>query len=138
VSGGDPVSLVVENIGELTTHGPLGTVLDAALVVVDGRVAWVGPTSQAPAADRRIDARGLAVIPGFVDSHAHLVFAGDRSAEFAARMAGQPYTAGGIQTTVAATRAASDSTPPQPASPGWSPRRAATAPPRSRSRAATG
>ncbi len=77
---------------------------DAALVIDDGRVAWTGPASRAPAADQVIDAGGRAVLPGFVDSHAHLVFAGERGAEFAARMAGQPYQAGGIRSTVTATR----------------------------------
>jgi imidazolonepropionase len=101
-------SLVVDNMGELTTHAGMGTLTGAALAIEGGRVAWLGPSSRAPAADRRIDAAGRAVIPGFVDSHAHLVFAGDRSAEFAARMAGEPYTGGGIRTTVAATRAATD------------------------------
>jgi len=81
---------------------------DAALVAEDGLVAWVGPAGEAPDADERVDVRGRAVIPGFVDSHAHLVFAGDRTAEFQARMSGVPYTGGGIRTTVAATRAASD------------------------------
>src|SRR5690606_21763586 len=75
-----------------------------------GRVTWVGRAADAPAADERFDAAGGAVLPGFVDSHSHLVFAGDRAAEFAARMAGEPYTGGGIRTTVAATRAASDDT----------------------------
>ena len=103
------MSLVLTGIGELTTHDPdHGTVRDAALVVVDGRVAWIGPASQAPDADSRIEVNGAAVLPGFVDSHAHLVFAGDRAPEFAARMAGEPYTGGGIRTTVAATRAATD------------------------------
>jgi imidazolonepropionase len=88
----------------------LGIVSGAALVVDDGRVAWIGPAASAPPADRAIDAGGRAVVPGFVDSHSHLVFAGDRAAEFAARMAGSPYTGGGIRTTVAATRAASDHT----------------------------
>ncbi|MEV4197494.1 imidazolonepropionase [Micromonospora globbae] len=107
-------SLLVDNIGELVTNspggggGPLGIRRDAALLVEDGLVAWVGPARYAPAADRRVDAAGAAVLPGFVDSHAHLVFAGDRAAEFAARMAGEPYTGGGIRTTVGATRAASD------------------------------
>lgn len=96
------------NIAELTTHAAPGTLADAALVVADGRVAWTGPAAQAPDADDRVDLGGRAVIPGFVDSHAHLVFAGDRSQEFAARMTGTPYSAGGIRTTVAATRAASD------------------------------
>ncbi|MGC1215642.1 MAG: imidazolonepropionase, partial [Micromonospora sp.] len=108
-------SLLVDNIGELVTNvagegegGPLGIRHHAAVLVEAGRVAWIGPARYAPAADRRIDADGAAVLPGFVDSHAHLVFAGDRAAEFAARMAGQPYTGGGIRTTVGATRAASD------------------------------
>ena len=103
------MSLLVTNIGELLTNDDaLGVLRDAALVVEDGRVAWVGPRSAAPAADTALDAAGRAALPGFVDSHAHLVFAGDRAAEFAARMAGEPYTGGGIRTTVAATRAASD------------------------------
>ena len=71
-------------------------------------MAWTGPAGQAPAADEVVDCGGRAVLPGFVDSHAHLVFAGERSAEFAARMAGTPYQAGGIRSTVAATRAAPD------------------------------
>jgi imidazolonepropionase len=109
------MNLLVDRIGELVTNvagngagGPLGLRRDAAVLIEDGRIAWIGPARYAPAADRRIDADGAAVLPGFVDSHAHLVFAGDRAAEFAARMAGQPYTGGGIRTTVAATRAASD------------------------------
>ncbi|RZU73750.1 imidazolonepropionase [Micromonospora kangleipakensis] len=108
-------SVLIDDIGELVTNspgegeaGPLGIRRNVALLVEEGRVAWIGPTRDAPAADRRIDAEGAAVLPGFVDSHAHLVFAGDRAAEFAARMAGQPYTGGGIRTTVGATRAASD------------------------------
>jgi imidazolonepropionase len=102
---------LVTGIAELTTHAAAGTVTDAALVVgADGRVAWTGPASRAPDADERFDAGGRAVIPGFVDSHAHLVFAGDRAHEFAARMTGTPYSAGGIRTTVAATRAADDDT----------------------------
>ncbi|UTT61362.1 imidazolonepropionase [Microcella humidisoli] len=106
------MSVVIENIGQLVTFDP--TEPDrpvrsgVALVIAEGRVAWVGDTAEAPAADTCIDAEGAAVIPGFVDSHSHLVFAGDRVDEFEARMAGRPYTAGGIRTTVAATRAASD------------------------------
>jgi imidazolonepropionase len=104
---------VITNIAELVTNDPeaddlLGAVRDAALVVEGAHVAWVGPASEAPAADERLDAGGRAVLPGFVDSHSHLVFAGDRASEFAARMAGEPYAAGGIRTTVAATRAATD------------------------------
>jgi imidazolonepropionase len=100
-------SLLITGIGELTTHSDAGALRDAALVVTD-RVEWVGPATSAPAADEVWDAEGAAVVPGFVDSHAHLVFAGDRAGEFAARMAGEPYTGGGIRTTMAATRAASD------------------------------
>ncbi|MFC7532519.1 imidazolonepropionase [Actinoplanes sp. GCM10030250] len=103
------MSLVVTNIGELVTNDPESEILKDAAVVVDGdRIVWVGAASAAPAADLRLDADGAAVLPGFVDSHAHLIFAGDRAAEFGARMAGQPYTGGGIRTTVTATRAASD------------------------------
>ncbi|SDK15549.1 imidazolonepropionase [Nonomuraea maritima] len=100
---------LIDRIGLLYTGDPEREELaDAALVVEDGLVAWTGPAAQAPDADRRVDAGGRAVIPGFVDSHAHLVFAGDRTAEFQARMSGEPYTGGGIRTTVAATRGASD------------------------------
>jgi len=106
---------LVTGVAELVTNDPalgdgsaLGVVTDAALVVDAGRVAWVGPRAEAPAADLRADLAGRAVVPGFVDSHAHLVFAGDRAAEFEARMTGTPYDGGGIATTVAATRAASD------------------------------
>jgi imidazolonepropionase len=81
---------------------------DAALLVLGDRVMWAGPRAEAPAADTAVDAGGRAVIPGFVDSHSHLVFAGDRSADFAARMEGRPYSTGGIKTTVGATRAATD------------------------------
>jgi imidazolonepropionase len=101
------VSVVITGIGELTTNVD-GPVTDAALVLDGDRVAWVGPASAAPDADTRVDVEGRAVLPGWVDSHTHLVFAGDRTAEFNARMAGKPYQAGGIQVTVDATRAASD------------------------------
>jgi imidazolonepropionase len=105
------MSLLVTNIGELVTNSDrrLGLARDMAVVTENDRIAWVGPATRAPAADSVLDADGAAVLPGFVDSHAHLVFAGDRAAEFAARMAGEPYTGGGIRTTVGATRAASDS-----------------------------
>ena len=103
------MSALVTGIAELVTNAPsLGVVHDAALVVDDGTVAWVGSAGDAPPADRRTDLGGRAVVPGFVDSHAHLVFAGDRSAEFEARMSGARYDGGGIGTTVAATRAATD------------------------------
>lgn len=96
--------------GEPGRHGAAeGQVLrEAALVIEDGRVAWTGPASAAPAADEHHELGGRAVLPGWVDSHTHLVFAGDRSAEFEARMAGQDYAAGGIAVTTAATRAAPD------------------------------
>jgi imidazolonepropionase len=103
------VSVLITNIGELVTNAPGGDLPGPAALVIDGEhVAWTGPAAQAPAADQAVDAAGRAVLPGFVDSHAHLVFAGERSAEFAARMAGQPYQAGGIRATVAATRQATD------------------------------
>ncbi|MEV5001899.1 imidazolonepropionase [Nocardioides sp. LML1-1-1.1] len=105
------MSTLITAIGELVTNDPARPVrTDAAVVVEDGRIAWVGDAADAPAADEVVDAAGRAVLPGFVDSHSHLVFAGDRSQEFRARMAGEPYAAGGIRTTVAATRAASDET----------------------------
>jgi imidazolonepropionase len=109
------VSVRYDGISELVTNDPtvgdgsrLGLVDDAALVIEDGRVAWVGAAADAPDADERVDLGGRAVLPAFVDAHSHLVFAGDRAAEFAARMAGDAYAAGGIRTTVAATRAATD------------------------------
>lgn len=96
-------------IGLLVTNDPeLGEIRDAALVIDDDRIAWVGPSAELPDADESSDLDGRCVLPGFVDSHSHLVFAGDRSLEFEARMSGHPYSAGGIQGTVAATRAASD------------------------------
>jgi imidazolonepropionase len=81
---------------------------DAAVVIEGDRVVWTGMSRKAPATDNRVDAGGRAMLPGFVDSHTHLVFAGDRTEEFNARMSGRPYTAGGIRTTVAATRAAGE------------------------------
>lgn len=115
------MAILVTGIGELVTNDPhvegavvddlrpatLGVLRDAAIAVENGHVVWVGGAAQAPDADWRIDLGGRAVVPGFVDSHSHIVFAGDRSAEFAARMTGQPYDGGGIATTVSAVRAAS-------------------------------
>ena len=107
---------LVTGIGELTTMDPehpeaedeLGTIHDAALVLgADDHILWVG-RSRVPDAERRVDVDGRAVIPAFVDSHTHLVFAGDRSAEFAARMSGVAYDGGGIASTVQATRQATD------------------------------
>jgi imidazolonepropionase len=118
------VSTLITSIGELITNSPDGgadagadagagvagfaALTDAALVIDGATIAWTGRAAKAPAADEQVDAAGRVVLPGFVDSHAHLVFAGERGAEFAARMAGIPYSAGGIRSTVAATRAASD------------------------------
>lgn len=103
---------LITGISELVTNdGPrwdLGVIPDAAVVVDDGIISWVGTKATAPDAEKTIDLGGRAVIPGFVDSHSHIVFSGDRSAEFTARMAGEAYNGGGIATTVAATRAASD------------------------------
>jgi imidazolonepropionase len=108
-------SILVTGAGQLVTNDPgigdgsaLGLFDDAAFAVENGRVAWVGPAAAAPTTDESIDVAGAAVVPGFVDSHSHLVFAGDRAEEFAARMEGRPYSAGGIRNTVAATRAAPD------------------------------
>ncbi|MGR4009029.1 imidazolonepropionase [Leucobacter sp. 1207-22] len=103
-------SILITNINELTTnddsHG--GRLQNAAMVIEGDRIAWTGHSSHAPAADTKVDAAGRAVLPGWVDSHTHMVFAGDRTAEFEARMAGESYAAGGINVTVDATRAASD------------------------------
>ncbi|MEO5921710.1 MAG: amidohydrolase family protein, partial [Pseudolysinimonas sp.] len=102
-------STLVTGIGLLVTYDeerPERT--DAALVIEDGRVSWVGDASDAPDADERIDVEGRCVIPGFVDSHGHLMFAGDRADEFEARMAGNAYEAGGIRRTVRLTREATD------------------------------
>ncbi len=109
-------SVAITDIGSLVTNdsdlgdGTLGIRTNAAIVVVDGKIAWIGDSKSVGVTDNRISVAGKTVIPGFVDSHAHLVFAGDRSEEFSARMSGESYSAGGIKTTVAATRAASDET----------------------------
>ncbi len=111
--------MLITNIGELVSNapdsgsdsdqpGPFAVIEDAALVIEAGRVVWTGPAARAPAADEVTDCANRAVIPGFVDSHAHLVFAGERSADFVARMTGAAYRADGIRSTVEATRAAPD------------------------------
>lgn len=115
-------SLLLTGISSLVTNDPsygpavsvpskvgtIGELRDAAVVIEEERFAWVGRRAEAPAADEALDLGGRAVVPGFVDSHSHLVFAGDRAEEFAARMTGTPYSAGGIKTTVVATRQATD------------------------------
>lgn len=107
-------SVIFTNIGELITNDPavgdesvMGRIKNGALVVEDGIVAWTGEALNAPSADTQIDVQGAAMLPGFVDSHTHLVFAGERSEEFAARMKGERYDGGGIVNTVSATRSAS-------------------------------
>lgn len=119
-------TVAITDIGQLITNSPelgnagygasvhgsdearLGILTDAALVIEAGNVVWVGPKQELQATDECHSVQGRTVIPGFVDSHAHLMFAGDRAAEFSARMSGQTYAAGGIRTTVAATRSATE------------------------------
>jgi len=108
-------SFTLTNISQLVTNnsalgeGQLGVINDAAITVTDGIVSWVGQASDADSSVPKTDVGGRSLIPGFVDSHSHIMFAGDRSEEFAARMAGVPYSAGGIKVTTEATRKASDS-----------------------------
>jgi imidazolonepropionase len=108
------MSIAITNIGSLVTNdqslgsGILGEIENAALVIENDKIAWVGNNNDIPDTDQKIDMAGKAVIPGFVDSHAHLLFAGERSKEFQARMKGEKYSTGGIKSTVAATRAASN------------------------------
>ena len=109
------MTVLYTDIGELITcdpasgdGSPLGVVSDAAVIVDDGVIVWTGPARHAPAADHRVPCHGQTAIPGFVDSHAHLVFAGHRAEEFEARANGRAYAAGGIRRTVEATRAATD------------------------------
>jgi imidazolonepropionase len=108
------MSIGITNIGSLVTNdqslgsGILGEIQNAALVIENDKISWVGVTNEVPDTDQQIDVAGKAVTPGFVDSHAHLLFAGERSKEFQARMKGEKYSAGGIQSTVVATREASN------------------------------
>jgi imidazolonepropionase len=99
-------STLLGNIGLLVASDR--EIAHAAIVIENQQIAWLGASSDAPAADGMIDAGGRCVIPGFVDSHSHLMFAGDRADEFEARMAGRGYEAGGIRRTVRLTREASD------------------------------
>lgn len=102
-------SKLIRNIGQLITNSDkeLGIIDDASLIIENGLVTWVGSNQNAPAADSAVDAENGVVTPGFVDSHTHAVFAGDRHKDYVARMAGSKYASGGIKTTVAATRSAS-------------------------------
>jgi imidazolonepropionase len=103
------MSTLITNIAELMTQDAEHRVLKDAAVVIEGeRISWIGPSSAAPAADDSVDAGGRALLPGWVDSHTHLIFAGDRTAEFEARMAGESYSAGGIAVTTGATRETGD------------------------------
>ena len=121
---------LITNIGQLVTNEPgsttmpaspaspaspfsqdvhrLGILTNAAVLITGGVIAWVGSATDAPAAGTVTDAEGACVIPGFVDSHSHIIFGGDRAAEFEARMSGQKYAAGGILSTVKSTRVATD------------------------------
>jgi imidazolonepropionase len=101
---------LVRNISELTTGSAKisARATGFSFVFDNGIITWVGPDADAPHCEHTIDANGCAVLPGFVDSHAHLIFAGDRSADFIGRMSGETYSAAGIASTVAATRAATD------------------------------
>lgn len=100
------MSTLFTGISELRTVSERGTLNDAAIIAQSGTIAWVGPASEAPAADEQVDLGGRAVLPGWVDSHTHMVFDGDRSAEFEARISGGSYEAGGIAVTMDATRQA--------------------------------
>lgn len=103
------MSTLFTGISELRTVSEAGTLADASLIVnTDGTIAWIGSASEAPAADEKVDLGGRAVLPGWVDSHTHMIFDGDRSAEFEARMAGESYQAGGIAVTMDATRSAGE------------------------------
>jgi imidazolonepropionase len=107
----DNISLLVTN-DPVHDGTPLGVINNGAVLVEDGKIDWIGESANAPRADaaQLIDVNDRCVIPGFVDSHNHLVFAGDRSAEFRARMQGEKYTAGGINYTVEKTRLATRET----------------------------
>ena len=106
-------STLLTNAKQIVTNSSgslyeLDVIEDSALLFENGIVRWVGNASDAPKADHVVDCTNKVVIPGFVDSHTHLIFGGDRSAEFAARMAGESYSAGGINFTVEKTRTAND------------------------------
>lgn len=95
-------------ISELRTVADQGTLRDAALIAEDGIITWIGQASEAPAVDEQVDLGGRSVLPGWVDSHTHMIFDGNRAEEFEARMAGEDYAAGGIAVTMDATRSAGE------------------------------
>ncbi|RBM02765.1 imidazolonepropionase [Glutamicibacter soli] len=102
-------STLITNISEAFISDAAHTLVENAAILIEGQdIAWIGEAGQAPEADTVINAGQRAALPGWVDSHSHLVFAGDRSREFVARMAGQDYAAGGIAVTTKATRATTD------------------------------
>ena len=106
-------STLFHNANQIVTNSSdqlydLSIIENASLLVNDKKITWMGASADAPKSDNIVDCTNRVLLPGFVDSHSHLVFAGDRSAEFAARMAGESYSAGGIHFTVEKTRAASD------------------------------
>ncbi len=107
-------STAFTNIATLVTNdpsigdGPLGVLHGATVVIENEKISHIGK-SVPNGVDKEIDCSGKTLIPGFVDSHTHLIFAGDRAQEFSARSRGEKYTAGGINTTVESTRKASDS-----------------------------
>src|SRR6202012_5801408 len=107
---GTATAVLLRHIGRLTT-GAAPVITDAAVIVRDGRIAWTGADVDLPLGLEELpelDAAGAAVIPGFVDAPTPAVWAGDRGGELTARIAGEGYAAGGIRSTVAATRAASE------------------------------
>lgn len=103
-----PDSFLLTGRGRLLRPEPYDGALPWAILVRDGRIAWLGAHADAPDADTVTDLADALVTPGLVNAHTHPAFLGDRSDEAAARLAGAPYTGGGILRTVAATRAASD------------------------------
>ena len=111
----DAMDLLLTNARIATMNGDnYGIVEDGAVAVMDGQIAWIGPQDEAPAAALVRSVEGRWVTPALIDCHTHLVFAGDRSAEFEQRLRGASYediarAGGGIMSTVAATREASAS-----------------------------
>jgi len=101
-------ALLITGRGRLLTPQPYDGPMPWAILVRGGVIEWIGARSDAPEADEVADVSDALVTPGLVNAHTHPAFLGDRSDEAAARLAGAPYTGGGILRTVAATRAASD------------------------------